>query len=205
MQNIRFADVLPFSEPETVRGIVAVYQQAFGGAPWNEGLVCPMCGAAFSFGVGHIGSTCPLCAEKGEQILLLEYWPTAKVASDFYREMKKPDACCLVARLGNRIVGFIWGYRVVVDGSIDDYLESPGLSRLIDGEFFYIDDVAVVPECQGKGIGSGLVRRMLRTQPGKNILARTLDQSRMFRILTKLNGKAVLSITRGRVIMAVTP
>jgi len=199
--NIIVQKVEPFSDPETVRGIVAAYQRTFGGEPWNEGYVCPVCGEIFP--LAKMDILCPSCTAQGRAVLLTEYWPTSKVTSDFYREMEKPEALCFVAKDDDAIVGFIWGYRMVVDEHIDDHLESPGLSQLIDGSFFYLDDAAVIPEYQGKGIGKQLVARMIQEQPQKNILGRTLDQSRMFRILTGFNGKTVLHITRNRVIMAI--
>jgi GNAT superfamily N-acetyltransferase len=200
--NISIQKIEPFSDPESVRGIVASYQRTFGGEPWNEGYVCPVCGSAYP--LSETSALCPSCTARGNSTLLVEYWPASKVTSDFYREMMKPEPLCLVAKDGDKIVGFIWGYRIVVDEHIDDYLESPGLSRLISGEFFYLDDAAVIPEYQFRGIGKRLVAYMLQTQPQKNILARTLDQSRMFRILTDFNGRTVIRITRDRVIMAIS-
>ena len=202
--NISIQQFDPFSSfyPETVRGIVAVYRQAFGGEPWNEGRVCPVCGETFSLTRAEVW--CPSCAARQESVILADYWPASKVMSDFYREMKKPEALCLVAKDGDKVVGFIWGYKIIVDEHIDEYLEAPGLSRLIGGEFFYLDDAAVLPEYQRKGIGKNLIAHMLRMRPGENILARTLDQSQMFRILTDFRGKTVLRISRNRVIMAIS-
>ena len=192
----------PFSDQETVRGIVAAYQRTFGGEPWNEGYVCPVCGDIFP--LTKAGGDCPSCTTRSKSVLLNEYWPTDKVSADFNREMEKPEALCLVAKDGDTVVGFIWGYRIVVDEQLDDYLESPGLSRLIGGSFFYLDDAAVIPEYQFHGIGKKLVARMLVIQPERNILGRTLDGSRMFRILTDFGGKTVLHITRNRVIMTIS-
>jgi GNAT superfamily N-acetyltransferase len=204
--NISIQKIEPFQfgySLEMVPGIVSVYRKAFGGEPWNEGYVCPVCGDAFPLAQADI--LCPSCATRGESVLLVEYWPTSKVISDFYREMKKPEALCLVAKNDDgKVVGFIWGYKIVVGDHIDDYLEAPGLSRLVSGEFFYLDDAAVLPEYQRKGIGKNLIAHMLQMRPRKNILARTLDQSQMFRILTDFNGKTVLRITRNRVIMAIS-
>jgi len=194
--------IRPFSDQETVRGIVAAYQRTFGGEPWNEGYVCPVCGDIFP--LTQAGGDCPSCVRCGKSVLLNEYWPTDKVACDFNREMEKPEALCLVAEDGDTVVGFIWGYRIVVDEQLDDYLESPGLSRLISGSFFYLDDAAVIPEYQFHGIGKKLVAQMLEIQSEKNVLGRTLDGSRMFRILTDFNGKTVLRITRDRVIMTIS-
>jgi GNAT superfamily N-acetyltransferase len=194
----------PTSDPETVAGIVSCYQQAFGGAPWNEGYRCPRPECGKIFPLSEPGPLCPSCIAEGNAVQLVEFWPAEKVASDFACEMKKPGALCFVAKDEDRVVGFIWGYRIVIDEHIDDYLESPGLSRLISGTFFYIDDVAVAPKYQGRGIGKELVARVLHESAGRNILARTLDQSRMFHILERLHGKTVLRITRDRVIMAVS-
>jgi GNAT superfamily N-acetyltransferase len=202
--NISVHLIEPFSDAKAVRSIVLCYQKAFGGTPWNEGYLCPhpKCGDAFPFSLQS--ERCPSCAARGDTTLLVEYWPMSRIASDFYREMKKPGALCFIARDGEVVVGFIWGYRIVVDKDIDDYLESPGLHHLIAGDFFYIDDVAIVPEYQGRGIGKKLVTHVLRAQPEKKVLARTLDRSTMFHILANLHGEAVLAITRGRVIMAIS-
>jgi GNAT superfamily N-acetyltransferase len=200
--NISIQQVDPFSDSETVRGIVAAYQRTFGGEPWNEGYVCSVCGGMFP--LGKVRACCPSCTGQGKSVLLVDYWPTSKITSDFYREMARPEALCIVAKDGDNVVGFIWGYRMVVDEHIDDHLEAPGLSRLISGEFFYLDDAAVIPEYQLQGLGKKLVARMLQMQSRKKVLARTLDQSRMFRILADFNGKTVLRITRDRVIMALS-
>jgi GNAT superfamily N-acetyltransferase len=200
--NISIHQIEPFSDPETVRGIVAAYQRTFGGEPWNEGYVCPVCGD--SFPLTQAGGPCLSCSARGTSVLLDEYWPASKVTSDFNREMGKPEALCLVAKDEDAIVGFIWGYRIVIGDHVDDYLESPGLSQLVSGPFFYLDDAAVIPEYQCQGIGKKLVAQMLRIQPEKNILARTLDGCRMFRILTDFRGETVLHITRNRVIMVIS-
>ena len=200
--NINICRIEPFSDMETVHGIVEAYQRTFGGEPWNEGYVCPICGDIFP--LTKAGGDCPSCAARGKSVPLDEYWPTDKVASDFHCEMEKPEATCLVAKDNGMVVGFIWGYRIVVGEQLDDHLESPGLSRLITGPFFYLDDAAVIPEYQFRGIGKKLVAQMLGIQPEKNVLGRTLDGSRMFRILTDFNGKTVLHITRNRVIMTIS-
>ena len=171
--NISIQKIEPFLRiPESVRGIVASYQRTFGGEPWNEGYVCPVCGARIRFPKQR---ACPSCAARGESVLLVEYWPASKVMSDFYREMMKPEALCLVAKNDDKIVGFIWGYRIVVDEHIDDYLESPGLSRLISGEFFYLDDAAVFPNTSFAVSGKGSSRTCFKpsrrriSSPGRSI------------------------------------
>lgn len=201
--NINMRWIVPFSDAETVFGIASVYRRAFGGPPWNEGFRCvhPECGDAFP--LSYEGTACPTCAQKGRAVPLVEYWPTATVVSDFSREMGKPEALCLVAEEGRQVVGFLWGYRLIADHAIDAYLDAPGLSGLINGPYFYIDDVAVDPERQGRGIGKRLVERVLEEKRTENVLARTLSGSRMHHILAEFGGRTVLGITRNRVIVGI--
>ena len=38
----------PFEQPQMVEAIASVYQQSFGGEPWNEGYLCPVCEKVFA-------------------------------------------------------------------------------------------------------------------------------------------------------------
>lgn len=188
-----------FNKPDMVKSIVSVYQEVFGGEPWNEGYKCPVCGSVFS--LAHADETCPICKEQNKHILLVEYWTKSKVTSDFYNEMKKPESLCLIAKESEKIIGFIWGYQISINQEIDTYLEAPELHKIESGEFFYLDDVAVLPQYQGKGIGTGLIKQIIGYQSQNRIMLRTLDNSTMFYLTKKIGGKTVLSISRDRVIM----
>ena len=183
--------------PEVIPGIVYVYQQAFGGEPWNEGYLCPVCETAVALADGP--KECPECAKLGRSVIMVEYWPESKVVSDYYREMMRPGSLCVIARDNKETIGFAWGYKVSVTPELDKHLEAPELHTLIDGDFFYLDECAVVPQHQGKGFGALLMERVRGTS--RRILLRTMDGSRMCRLVTRMGGKIVQHISRGRVIM----
>lgn len=187
----------PFGQSAKVKAIALAYQQAFGGEPWNEGYICPVCEKVFAR-VPSI-ETCSVCGD-----LVIEYWPIAKIVEDFQREMNKTDALCIVAMEQESVIGFAWGYRVSVDHTLDEHLDAPDVHRLLHGDFFYLDECALVPEYQGKGIGTVLVEQIFFQQPFKHVLLRTMRDSRMFSIVRHKGGNVVLSITRGRVIMTLS-
>lgn len=191
----------PFEQPEVVKEIVSVYREVFGGPPWNEGYRCPVCGKIVS--LNKKIDLCSSCQRQGKKVLMVEYWPENRVLVDFYGEMLKPASLCLVAKEKEAVVGFIWGYEIGVNEKLDVYLEAPGLSKIISGNFFYLDDVAVLPEYQNRGIGGKLVSELCRNQSYKKILLRTLADCPMFKLIIHRRGKVVLPISRNRVIMSV--
>ena len=189
----------PFRQPDLVTSIVSVYQKVFGNAPWNEGCKCPVCGQTYS--LDKNATYCLNCRNEDNLVILTEYWPTSRVISDFYREMQKPNAICIVAIVDYKVVGFTWGYEINISGEIDFHLDAPGLSEVINGSVFYLDEVAVLPEFQGQGIGSQLINQIFLSQPNKKVLLRTLDESKMFKIIKKMDGGPIMPISNNRVIM----
>lgn len=188
-------------------GIVRVYQQAFGGDPWNEGYKCQNkdCDGVFPLSIGVVD--CPTCAAGLKTSKLVEYWPKEQVCADFNAEMAKAGAICVVAadtssmRCGPDVHGFAWGYDVTTSTELDNKLEAPGLSDLVSGTFFYLDECAVSPSYQGDGLGKQLVACIFKEQPHSEVLLRTLDNSRMCRLIKHMGGETLLNISRGRVIM----
>lgn len=191
----------PFQQHEVVESVVSVYQKVFGGEPWKEGYKCPICEKEVPLSFGS--RTCPACSGSGKFILLIESWPTSKVVSDFYREMGKSEALCLVVKEKEDVIGFAWGYKVNITHETDMYLDAPGVHKLVTGEAFYLDEVAVSQEYQGGGIGKKLVREIFSAQKHKTILLRTLADSPMFYLTKNIGGKVILNISRGRVIMLI--
>ena len=126
------------------------------------------------------------------------------VLSDFYREMQKPDAICVIAECEERVIGFAWGYRVTADQDLTNALDAPGLHDAISGDFFYLDECAVAPEFQGSGIGKQLVESIFREQSLARVLLRTMNHSRMCRLMIHMGGAIIQEISRGRVIMTMT-
>lgn len=199
-EDVRIEKIDAFRQTELVNAVALAYQQAFGQAPWNEGYQCPICQKTIALGGEKI--YCPSCLEKGDKVFLAEYWPIDKILSDFYREMSKPNSLCLVAMLGGEVIGFTWGYQISIDKAIDDYLEAPGLHQLVAGNFFYLDEVAVLPQYQGRGIGRNLINQLFENQPFQKIILRTLKDSQMSNLVNSMQGETVLQISRDRIIMS---
>ncbi len=195
------ARIDPFRDIHDVEAITAhAYPKIFGGSPWNEGYRCPVCKTEFP--LSYTETICPLCREKKSwSVLLVECWPRSQVVSDFYREMAKPNALCLAIMKEGKIICFAWGYERTIDQKIDDALEAPGLHQLLSGTYFYLDEVGVLPEYQGKGIGTKMTAWICRAQKQKKILLRTKKDSPMFHIVRKMGGRTILKISKSRVIM----
>lgn len=192
------------SDDFLVRGLVKVYKEAFGGEPWNEGYKCPLCEAIFP--LSFTETICPLCRNNdNKQIKLTEYWLTEQVLADFYAEMAKPGAICVLdcSQVDSNwpVCGFAWGYDLTVNLVTEQNLESPGLSNLITGTFFYLDECAVLPSYQSQGRGKVLLEAIFSRQPHRRILLRTLMDSRMCRMIQHMGGEIVQQISRNRVIM----
>ncbi len=171
------------------------YREVFGNDPgWREGYKCPACCSTFLLSSSPV--TCPDCKEP-----LVECWPINQIISDFNNEMAKPESICVLAKSDDKIVGFAWGYVVNVDQSLSEHFGAPDLYRLISGNFFYLDEIAVLVEYQGIGIGMRLLRNLLQKQSQPKVLLRTLDESVMCHLARKMGGEIACSISRGRIMM----
>jgi GNAT superfamily N-acetyltransferase len=192
----------PFVQSQLVEAIALVYQQSFGGEPWNEGFICPVCQSIFALASEF--RICPECIKKEMQINLVKYWPKSKVLSDFYVEMQKPEAICVVAQVDGVVIGFAWGYKVCASQDLGIHLEAPGLHQSLEGEFFYLDECAVSPAYQNNGVGKKLTEYIFQRQKQKYVLARTLKGSQMSSLLINCGGKIIQKISRNRVIIQIT-
>ncbi len=194
------------SQTEKVFEIASVYKEVFGSEPWNEGYKCPECVEDNIYPLSFTQKLCPKCLALGKKVELLEFWPLLQVVCDFRNEMLKTGAICCVAQDQDKIVGFAWAYEMLVNEKTDEYLDSPGLAKIIIWrKHLYIDEVAVLPNYRGKGIGKNLVRRLCSSNGFLPILLRTKNNSPAYNMFLGLGGKVVLNITRERVIMAINP
>ncbi len=192
--------VYVLSEPTTVRDIAMVYQNTFGGDPWNEGYVCPKCKQSFPLSTGL--TVCPECLKNRDEIFcLVEYWPLSKIVTDFYLENSKEEALCLVAQNDQWVVGFVWGYGVMINTEFADKIEAPELVQKFQREVFYLDECAVLPKYQKQGTGKSLIKEILKRQPYDIMILRTLEGSQMQSLIESLGGEKILTISEGRIIM----
>lgn len=187
--------------PEMINDIARAYQQTFAGYPWFEGYKCPVCGKGFH--LSHTEKTCAMCSTTEKQVLLVDYWPSSTIVSDFNKEMAKPGAICVVANVNEEIIGFTWGYNVLSNTDLDSHLDAPSLHQRHNGKYFYLDEVAVVPNYQGKGVGRKLIAKIICMQLQEQILLRTKEDGPMFNLVLKIGGEVIQRISRERVIMKI--
>lgn len=192
----------PPHQTEMVDNIAKAYQQTFAGYPWFEGLKCQKCTQGFP--LTHTETICPNCSTPEEPVTLVDYWPTDTIVSCFEKEMAEPQAVCIVVQKGGVIVAFSWGYRVSSCPELDEKLAAPELHRILAGEYFYLDEVAVIPLYQKIGIGTELVISMLAEQPFERVLLRTKEEGPMFKLIIKMGGEIIQHISGDRVIMKIS-
>lgn len=187
--------------PEIVHALALAYQQTFGGEPWNEGYVCSHCGNVFP--LTPRPEMCVTCSSDSVDHTLTEYWPTEKIISDFLNEMSKPGSVCIITQDCQKIVGFAWGYTLLSDVHLDQHLDAPGVHHALSGEYFYLDEVGLIPEYQKKGLGTKMVEKIVRAQKHDRVILRTKDGGSMFKIVTHMGGGTIQKISKGRVIMSI--
>lgn len=185
----------PKKEPLAILEIVKAYKLAFASDPWNEGYVCPSCEA--NFPLTEKAKVCPKCFSAP----LVEYWPTAKVVTDFYQEASKPNFICLALSMKSRIIGFTWGYSIIINKDSAKKLDAPGLEKLITDKFFYIDEVAIIPSRQGHGLGRKLFESLLKNIKNEKIILRTKNNSIMSNLTKQFGGEIIKKISNKRVII----
>lgn len=168
----------------TILSLAKAYQKVFStDSSWNEFYKCPKCDS--SFPESYKETECSYCKKEGYSVPLVEYWPISVILGDFYKEMAKKDAICVIAvNEKKEIIGFCWGYFVKVGENLEKHLEAPGLVKSIRNEgvndeyVAYQDEIAVVPEYQGKGIAKKLFierhRHFCNVAPKGTVLFRTL-------------------------------
>lgn len=131
-----------------------------------------------------------------------ETWSYDQVLKDFFAEMRKSRPLCLVAKSERGALGFAWGYAMRISGGVEEKLDAPGLCQRVKGNLFYLDELAVRQESQGKGIGKSLLQEYLKRRPGR-VLLRTKQDSVMH-VLAKAHGGVTLQcISKGRVIVLI--
>lgn len=185
MITIKKLDLKNASSTE-IKSLGNAYKNVFSNDPsWNEYWKCPMCDSAFS--KNHSILECHYCKEEGYSVPLVEYWTETTILSDFYKEMKKDRSVCVVAVNEKKdVIGFCWGYFEKVDSNLEKYLDAEGLLKslatqnIFDEYVAYQDEIAVVPEYQGRGIAKRLFlerhQHFYKENPNAISIFRTLSQ-----------------------------
>ena len=192
----------PYTQPAVVEEIANIYQKVFGDLPWNEGYKCPACDSSFSLRIES--KLCPNCIQQELHILLIPYWPVSKIISDFYHEMARNKSICIIGNINSEIIGFAWGYEIIMSEETDTYLGARGLSTKTGiKKFFYLDEVGIKPNNQCQGFGKKLLTAIFSLQNEKNIMLRTMKDSRMYFLIKNIGGREIFSITNSKSVIMV--
>lgn len=135
-----------------LQSLVTCYRTVFGEPPWNEWMVCSVCGEKWGVNVRHPVEHCGG--------VVSEFWPEGAVEKDIRAEVT-PDSPAWLAYCGEQVVGFCWGYAATPE-DLARKVELPSLVDAIHGSFGVADQVAYQDEM---GVisafrGQGIARRM---------------------------------------------
>ena len=87
-----------------------------------------------------------------------------------------PGATVIAAIARDRILGFLYGYTYVPGHwwpiHVGPRLEAEGHGALLENTFELLE-LAVLPDAQGKGIGTALLRQLFATMPHDHVLLNT--------------------------------
>lgn len=138
--------------------LVECYRQVFAEEPWNEWLKCPQC--QYRLGINQVNGQLPVCPDC--QIGLVEYWPAEQVEQDILHEVGSNDSWCWLVVDLSRLIGFCWGYTI----SVANLERKLGVSLAglcerfkldLNSEVAYQDELGILHEYRGTGLGRGLV------------------------------------------------
>ncbi len=115
---------------------------------------------------------------------LVPYWTKEDVVADLNFAKSQKDTIVLVAEENDKIVGFIWGYKIPFE-------KFGFLSGLVNENSSYVDEVAVKPDKWRKGVGSALCLDYLKAakaQEMEEVTLRTLESFKASMGLFRKNG-----------------
>ncbi len=186
-----FIRIEQFNPEVELREVAVLYAQVFAGPPWNEFTKCGNC-SEFYGSQTKPGDPCEGCGSN----LVLAY-PEEETKDYIAGEMKKPGSFCCLAKKGDEIIGFAWGYTdqsptelanqkyktVEMQQKIKSLLEKGGFN----GEFFYFSECGVYDDERGQGISNLLASALLQKAKtlGIPITMRTNWQSPMMAVAKK--------------------
>jgi hypothetical protein len=201
VNKIKIEEVNPFENVGILLQVLDVYIETFGNEPWNEGFECTVCKSLFP--LKYEKTFCEKCfQEKNVETILNPFWTREKVLEDLKKEMSYKGAEFYGVFFGGKVVGLSWGYLLEISRKNAEEIQAPGLEEFLKRNFFYIDECAILPEFQNRGIGNTLLKGIISGVKSNSIL-RTLDNSPMCKLVKSLGGEVVMNISMGRVIMKV--
>jgi len=138
-----------------------IYVRVFAGPPWFEIKKCKLCeegyGADEDLEIFRNGMLCRRCRQPLE---LIDYWGCGAALQKIEEAIENPSFIGFIAEKDRAVSGFTWGYTLLSDKHTDkeeraDKLRAKGIDY---EETFHLSEIAVDPNYQKLGIGTGLAK-----------------------------------------------
>lgn len=209
MNGVTYRTYVPGNENHEVTGqLVECYRDVFSQGPWHEWLKCGVCGKYWGRKDTDelVGLQYRHCGRP-----LQDFWPRDVVVGDIYHEITQ-QAHCLLAMVGDEVIGFCWAYLISV-GALEEKLGIT-FDDLHGSEcIVYLDEVGMQAKYRNLKIAKEMLRNLKQyylKQGVTKCLARTRalpEPSVLFLWHTKKLGYEIIASypkSDGRVVLART-
>lgn len=188
----------------SINNIARCYANVFRGEPWNEAFVDPD-GSFISLEAGM---------ERWRQRELQLAYPLLPTAGYIEAETSKPDAVQVLLtdpNKPNRVIAFGWGYAVASSSALvaekwsqADSEDQKSLTTIVSEACgketpWYLSEVGVLPEFQGKRLGSQIVAELITQASQRPIVMRTNQDSPMTRIAANNGFEPIIGLSSGAI------
>lgn len=196
-------------EEKIIRPVAKLYGGVFAEWPWEERTKCAVCGNfSASSPEQRMQCTNPGCAG----FFTEEAYPMDETVSYIRKEIQKPQAVALaevkmedVRMTLEDVLAFGWGFASDAQSFAKDKYATEEMRSLLKdllvraGTFFYVSEVGVKPETQGKGLGTKMTKRIVSQGQTmqETIVLRTNESSPMRTIAEKMGMKPILGLKTG--------
>lgn len=180
--------------------VADLYANVFAAPPWNEYTKCDGC-SSFSGRETQPGEVCPHCQNNTLQVA----YPHDETIGLVQEAGARPNASMFVARRGEDILGFVWGYT---HPSMEDLLESKSgyspeaRSQIVEVlnehnvnfPIFYFAEIGIDDEARGQGLSHILVEKLVTRARELNqpLLMTTNWKTRMIPVAKRFGMKLIL-------------
>lgn len=187
-----------FNPKADLQQVTMLYAQVFAGPPWNEYTKCTGCFEFFGL------QTKPedLCGNCGNQLVLA--YPEKETKEYILKEKNRPNSICILAKDGDEIIGFAWGYTYAspvnfveqkyrtqeMKDKIVQLFQADGISC----DFFYFSECGVKEDKRGRNISNLLAEALFRRSKILNlpVILRTNWQSPMMAVAERFGMRQIM-------------
>lgn len=166
-----------------VKKTAETYGRVFAGPEWNEVSRCPTSGTFYGSD-NPVGTRCPCCRGKLE-----EAYPPIETTGYIRDEISSNGSVAIIEEEDGKPKAFGWAYRLLGSAFAKKKYREENVSMIEeivekDEEYFYISEVGVVAEKQGRGLGKKITKALAGEgeKEGLPLLLRTSNKSTMAKI-----------------------